>query len=157
MPPYSWNCHACEKANSPSSEICQYCGCPALASAVQVEFHKTGVIIDPLMEIKTIGRFLLKVFVPLFVVFLVSIISAVIAVYVAEMRCGPASEPGDSGVGGAALGMFVGILVVIPTLIYCLVVEIIAAVKTVPYRLHIALLFLPLIAAALLMKVVPLC
>lgn len=157
MPPYSWNCHACEKANSPSLEICQYCGCPALASAVQVEFHKTGVIIDPLIEIKTIGRFLLKVLVPLFVVCLVSIISAVIAVYIAEMRCGPASEPGDSGAGGAALGMFVGALVVLPTIIYSSVVEVIAAVKTMPYRLHIVLLFLPLIAAALLMKGVPLC
>ena len=157
MPHYSWNCHACEKANPPSLEICQYCGCPALASAVQVEFHKTGVIIDPLIEIKTIGRFLLKVLVPLLVVCLVSFVSAAIAFYIAEMRCGPASEPDDSGAGGAALGMFVGALIVIPTIIYSLGVEIIAAVKTVPYRLHIVLLFLPLIAAALLMAAVPLC
>lgn len=67
------------------------------------------------------------------------------------------SEPSDSGAGGAALGMFVGALIVIPTIIYSLGVEIIAAVKTVPYRLHIVLLFLPLIAAALLMAAVPLC
>jgi hypothetical protein len=128
-----------------------------LASAVQVEFHKTGVTIDPLVEIKTIGRLLLKVLVPIFVVCLVSIVSAVIAVYIAEMRCGPASEPDDSGAGGAALGIFVGTLVVIPTIIYSSIVEVITAVKTVPDRLHIVLLFLPLIAAALLMAAVPLC
>ena len=107
MPSYSWICHACEKANAPGLVVCKYCVCPALASVVQVEFHKTGVTIDPLAELKALGRPSVKVLVPILSVCTVSIVSALIALEITETRCGPASEPGDSGAGGAAIGIFI--------------------------------------------------
>jgi hypothetical protein len=40
MPSYSWTCTACEAGNSASDELCLICGCPAEASAAQVQSAK---------------------------------------------------------------------------------------------------------------------
>ncbi len=43
MPLYAWVCHSCRATNLAGSEACGACGCPAIASAADIEEAKTGV------------------------------------------------------------------------------------------------------------------
>ena len=52
MPHYVWVCHACHAANPAESEICGACGCPATASAADIEEAKTGVKRPPRLSRK---------------------------------------------------------------------------------------------------------
>ena len=154
MPSYSWICHACEKANVPGLIACEYCGCLALASVVQVELHKTGVMIDPLFELKWMGQIFFKVLAPILSIFATSVASVVIAMIVNETRCGSATESYISGTNDAAMGLFLLVAIVAPTIIYSSIVELRVAIKAMPWRFHVGLLTVPLVASALLMAVV---
>lgn len=42
MPTYAWTCHACHASNLPEAEQCAQCGCPAQASAEEIEAFVSG-------------------------------------------------------------------------------------------------------------------
>lgn len=52
MPHYVWVCHSCHATNPAGSEICGACGCPAIASAADIEEAKTGVKRPPRLSRK---------------------------------------------------------------------------------------------------------
>lgn len=52
MPHYAWVCHSCHATNSAGLEACGTCGCPAVASAADIEEAKTGVKRPPRLSRK---------------------------------------------------------------------------------------------------------
>ena len=51
-PDYAWVCHSCHGTNPAGFETCGACGCPALASAPEIEEAKTGVKQPPRLSRK---------------------------------------------------------------------------------------------------------
>lgn len=47
MVDYDWRCHSCKALNRAGTETCHACGCPALASARDIEAAKTGEKPEP--------------------------------------------------------------------------------------------------------------
>ena len=37
MPNYDWKCHACQKSNKAFDEQCAKCGCPAIATSIEIQ------------------------------------------------------------------------------------------------------------------------
>lgn len=52
MPRYSWVCHSCHATNPAASEACGVCGCPAVASAADIEEAKSCVKRPPRLSRK---------------------------------------------------------------------------------------------------------
>lgn len=52
MPHYAWVCHSCHATNPAGLEACGTCGCPAVASAADIEEAKTGVKRPPRLSRK---------------------------------------------------------------------------------------------------------